>query len=212
MKDLVLFLAKQLVNHPDAVEVKEIQGDTASVLELKVAREDIGRVIGKQDVPPSRFDHPECRRVPHQPQGHPRDHRRALTCRPRAGMHGARRDRRRGRRARHAHGLRGQLRLWPYQPGARRSPRAAPSSSKRDGTWLAATIVALAPHGRGMLLTLAGIAVAIPRPRSPACGCSSARPTSRRPTGEFYHHELLGFAVVTTDGRTIGDRGTFAAG
>ena len=48
MKDLVLFLAKQLVNHPDQVEVKETQGDTASVLELKVAREDIGRVIGKQ--------------------------------------------------------------------------------------------------------------------------------------------------------------------
>jgi predicted RNA-binding protein YlqC (UPF0109 family) len=48
MKELVLFLAQQLVNHPDAVEVKETQGDTASVLELKVAREDIGRVIGKQ--------------------------------------------------------------------------------------------------------------------------------------------------------------------
>jgi len=48
MKDLVLFLAKQLVNHPDQVEVKETQGDTASVLELKFAREDIGRVIGKQ--------------------------------------------------------------------------------------------------------------------------------------------------------------------
>lgn len=48
MKELVLFLAQQLVNHPDAVEVKEIQGDTASVFELKVAREDIGRVIGKQ--------------------------------------------------------------------------------------------------------------------------------------------------------------------
>ena len=48
MKELVLFLAKQLVNHPDAVEVKETQGDTASILELKVAQEDIGRVIGKQ--------------------------------------------------------------------------------------------------------------------------------------------------------------------
>ncbi len=48
MKELVLFLAKQLVNHPEAVEVKETQGDIASVLELKVAREDIGRVIGKQ--------------------------------------------------------------------------------------------------------------------------------------------------------------------
>ena len=48
MKDLVLFLAKQLVNHPEAVEVKETQGDTASVLELRVAPDDIGRVIGKQ--------------------------------------------------------------------------------------------------------------------------------------------------------------------
>jgi len=48
MKELVLFLAKHLVNHPDSVEVKETQGDTASVLELKVAKEDLGRVIGKQ--------------------------------------------------------------------------------------------------------------------------------------------------------------------
>ena len=48
MKELVLFLAKQLVNNPDAVEVKETQADTTSVLELRVAKEDIGRVIGKQ--------------------------------------------------------------------------------------------------------------------------------------------------------------------
>ena len=48
MKELVLFLAKHLVNEPDAVDVKETQGDTASVLELKVAKDDIGRVIGKQ--------------------------------------------------------------------------------------------------------------------------------------------------------------------
>jgi predicted RNA-binding protein YlqC (UPF0109 family) len=48
MKELVLFLAKHLVSDPDAVDVKETQGDTASVLELKVAKDDIGRVIGKQ--------------------------------------------------------------------------------------------------------------------------------------------------------------------
>ena len=48
MKELVQFLARQLVNNPDAVEVKETQGDTASVLELRVAKEDLGRVIGKQ--------------------------------------------------------------------------------------------------------------------------------------------------------------------
>ena len=48
MKELVLYLAKQLVNHPDAVEVKDMESDTTTVLELRVAREDIGRVIGKQ--------------------------------------------------------------------------------------------------------------------------------------------------------------------
>ena len=48
MKELVTFLAKQLVNNPDSVEVRETQGETASILELKVAKEDIGRVIGKQ--------------------------------------------------------------------------------------------------------------------------------------------------------------------
>lgn len=48
MKELVVFLAKHLVNHPDAVEVTETQGETASVLELRVAKEDLGRVIGKQ--------------------------------------------------------------------------------------------------------------------------------------------------------------------
>ena len=48
MKELVQFLARSLVSHPDAVEVKETKGDTASVLELKVAKEDLGRIIGKQ--------------------------------------------------------------------------------------------------------------------------------------------------------------------
>ena len=48
MKELVQFLARSLVNHPDAVEVKETQSDTASILELRVAKEDLGRIIGKQ--------------------------------------------------------------------------------------------------------------------------------------------------------------------
>jgi predicted RNA-binding protein YlqC (UPF0109 family) len=48
MKELVQYLAKSLVNNPDAVEVKETEGDTTSVLELKVAKEDLGRIIGKQ--------------------------------------------------------------------------------------------------------------------------------------------------------------------
>lgn len=48
MKELVEFLARSLVSQPDAVEVKETVGETASVLELRVAKEDLGRIIGKQ--------------------------------------------------------------------------------------------------------------------------------------------------------------------
>ena len=48
MKELVRFLAQQLVNNPDAIEVTETRGDGATLLELRVAKEDLGRVIGKQ--------------------------------------------------------------------------------------------------------------------------------------------------------------------
>ncbi len=48
MKELVAYLAKALVNNPDEVEVSEIQGETAAILELRVAKEDLGRIIGKQ--------------------------------------------------------------------------------------------------------------------------------------------------------------------
>jgi uncharacterized protein len=48
MKELVQLLARSLVTHPDDVAVKETQGDAASVLELTVAKDDLGRIIGKQ--------------------------------------------------------------------------------------------------------------------------------------------------------------------
>lgn len=48
MKELVQFLARHLVSNPDAVEVKETVAEAASVLELRVAKEDLGRIIGKQ--------------------------------------------------------------------------------------------------------------------------------------------------------------------
>lgn len=48
MKELVEYLARQLVNQPEAVDVKETTSETASVVELKVARDDLGRIIGKQ--------------------------------------------------------------------------------------------------------------------------------------------------------------------
>lgn len=48
MKQLIEFIAKSLVDKPEAVEVKEIEGEQTSVIELKVAKEDLGKVIGKQ--------------------------------------------------------------------------------------------------------------------------------------------------------------------
>lgn len=48
MVELVETIAKSLVDNPDAVEVKEISGNQTIVLELKVAPEDMGKVIGKQ--------------------------------------------------------------------------------------------------------------------------------------------------------------------
>ena len=48
MKELVMYIAKALVDNPDAVEVNEVVGSQTSVLELKVAKEDLGKVIGKQ--------------------------------------------------------------------------------------------------------------------------------------------------------------------
>jgi predicted RNA-binding protein YlqC (UPF0109 family) len=48
MKELVRLMAQQLVDNPDAVEVTETRGDATTLLELRVAPEDLGRVIGKQ--------------------------------------------------------------------------------------------------------------------------------------------------------------------
>lgn len=48
MKDLILYVAKELVDFPDQVEVREVVGEKTTVIELKVAKEDIGKVIGRQ--------------------------------------------------------------------------------------------------------------------------------------------------------------------
>jgi len=48
MKELIEFIAKSLVDNPEEVEVSEIEGEQTSVIELKVAKEDLGKVIGKQ--------------------------------------------------------------------------------------------------------------------------------------------------------------------
>ena len=48
MRDLILYIARGLLDQPDRVEVTEIVGDQTTVLELKVAPEDLGKIIGRQ--------------------------------------------------------------------------------------------------------------------------------------------------------------------
>lgn len=48
MKALVEYIVKSLVDKPEEVEVNEVEGSQVSVLELKVAKDDLGKVIGKQ--------------------------------------------------------------------------------------------------------------------------------------------------------------------
>lgn len=47
-KELIEFIAKKLVDAPDSVEVKMVEGEKSIVVELRTAPEDIGKVIGKQ--------------------------------------------------------------------------------------------------------------------------------------------------------------------
>jgi len=48
MKELVSFIAESLVDNRDAVEVNELEREDTTVFELRVAKEDLGKVIGKQ--------------------------------------------------------------------------------------------------------------------------------------------------------------------
>ena len=48
MKNLVITMVKALVDKPDEVSLREVEGEKTTVLELRVAKEDLGKVIGKQ--------------------------------------------------------------------------------------------------------------------------------------------------------------------
>jgi predicted RNA-binding protein YlqC (UPF0109 family) len=48
VKELVELIAKSLVDNPDKVQVSQLDGEQSSIIELKVAPEDVGKVIGKQ--------------------------------------------------------------------------------------------------------------------------------------------------------------------
>jgi predicted RNA-binding protein YlqC (UPF0109 family) len=48
MKELIQYIVAALVDHPDQVQVKESEQDDTIIIELTVAKEDLGKVIGKQ--------------------------------------------------------------------------------------------------------------------------------------------------------------------
>jgi predicted RNA-binding protein YlqC (UPF0109 family) len=48
MKDFIEFIAKYLVDHPEAVEVTEVEGEKTTVYELRVGDGDLGKVIGRK--------------------------------------------------------------------------------------------------------------------------------------------------------------------
>lgn len=48
MGELVEFIAKALVDYPDQVSVNEVEGSQSVIIELRVAQEDMGKIIGKQ--------------------------------------------------------------------------------------------------------------------------------------------------------------------
>ncbi|HHO75059.1 MAG TPA: KH domain-containing protein [Deltaproteobacteria bacterium] len=48
MRELIEYIAKSLVDNPDEVKVSEVEGEVTSVIELRVAKSDLGKVIGKE--------------------------------------------------------------------------------------------------------------------------------------------------------------------
>lgn len=105
-----------------------------------------------------------------------------------------------------AHALRGEVRVHAYQPPAPSLVAGRRVLLERDGAWRDVGIVSAAPHGRaGVRVAFEGVA-----DRDAAEALVGARVLVRAadlpPPGpdEFYHHEVIGFAVVTTDGRALG--------
>ncbi len=83
MKGLIEYIAKSLVDEPEDVEVTEIEGEQSSVLELTVAQDDLGKVIGKKGLDdPGHAEHLERRGDQGGQAGHAGDHRVGPCLRP----------------------------------------------------------------------------------------------------------------------------------
>ncbi len=51
MKELIKFIAQALVDHPDQIDVAEVQGEQTSVIEFRVAKEDLGKSLASRAKP-----------------------------------------------------------------------------------------------------------------------------------------------------------------
>ena len=60
LQELISYVSKSLVDMPDSVEVNEIVGEQTTVIELKVDKTDLGKVIGKQGRTASFKNYPKC--------------------------------------------------------------------------------------------------------------------------------------------------------
>lgn len=104
------------------------------------------------------------------------------------------------------HGLLGEVRLLPHNPESTTAAQPGPVVLvHRDGRREPRTVRAARRHKRFVLLTFAGVADATAA--TALVGCAVAVPrTALPPAGPdtFYHADLLGCAVVTTDGRALG--------
>ena len=105
-----------------------------------------------------------------------------------------------------AHALRGQVRVRAYQPPAPSLTAGRDVLLEHRGVWREAHVVTAGRHGHGLVLvTLDGV-----HDRDAAEALVGARVLVRQADlpppepDEFYHHELLGFRVVTDDGRELG--------
>src|SRR5262245_30776851 len=105
-----------------------------------------------------------------------------------------------------AHALRGLLRVRPYQPSPPSLAAGRRVLLERDGAWSEAQVTHAGAHGRGMLLLgLDGVS-----DRTAADALRGVRLLARLADlpalqpDEYYHHEILGFTVETTDGAVIG--------
>src|SRR5581483_1593479 len=105
-----------------------------------------------------------------------------------------------------AHALRGMLRVRPYQPPAPSLSAGARALNEHGGFRREITVRSATPHGRARLLVaLDGVT-----DRTTAEGLVGARllvliaDLPPADDAEFYYHEVVGFAVATTDGETLG--------